>query len=98
MRDHQNTAGLGRRQDQQGGGQGGQGQGGNQDGRVTVKVIGDIHRTLRSICRAPDLSHANLAYFYQWSQEMMHTIETARTNDPQYNRINIEFIYGSIDL
>ena len=28
----------------------------------------------------------------------MHTIETARTNDPQYNRINIEFIYGSIDL
>ena len=29
---------------------------------------------------------------------MMHTIETARTNNPQYNRINIEFIYGSIDL
>ena len=46
VRDHQNVAGLGRRQDQQGGGQGGQGQGGNQDGRVMVKAIGDIHRTL----------------------------------------------------
>ena len=63
-----------------------------------VKQIGDIHRTLRSICRAPDLTHANLADFDQWSQEMMHTIETARTNESQYNRINIEFIYGSIEL
>ena len=98
MRAHHNAAGLGGGQDQQGGGQGGRGQGGNQDIRTTVKTIGDIHRTLRSICRAPDLSHANLADFDQWSQEMMHTIETARTNDPQYNRINIEFIYGSIDL
>ena len=42
--------------------------------------------------------HANLADFDQWSKKMMHTIETARTNDPQYNRINIEFIYGSIEL
>ena len=25
-------------------------------------------------------------------------IETARTNESQYNRVNIEFIYGSIDL
>ena len=63
-----------------------------------VKAIGDIHQTLQSICQAPDLSHANLADFDQWSQEMTHTIETARTNDPQYNWINIEFIYGSIDL
>ena len=98
MRDHYNAAGLGGGQDQQGGGQGGRGQVGNQEARTTVKAIGDIHRTLQSICRAPDLSHANLADFDQWSQEMMHTIETARTNDPQYNRINIEFIYGSIDL
>ena len=86
VRDNQNAAGQGRRQDQQGGGQ------------VTVKAIGDIHRTLRSICRSPDLTHANLADFDQWSQEMMHTIETAQTNDPQYNRINIEFIYRSIEL
>ena len=87
MRDElQNAAGQGRRQDQQG------------NGQAMVKQIGDIHRTLWSICRAPDLSHANLADFDQWSQEMMHTIETARTNEPQYNRINIKFIYGSIEL
>ena len=76
----------GRRQDQQ------------ATGQVLVKQIGDIHRTLRSICWAPDLSHANLADFDLWSQEMMHAIEAARTKEGQYNQVNIEFIYRSIEL
>ena len=67
-------------------------------GHAVVKQIGEVHRTLRNICRAPDLSQANLADFDQWSEEMIHTIEVARTNESQYNKVNIEFIYGSIEL
>ena len=65
---------------------------------VAVKQVGEVHRTLRNICRAPDLSHANLADFDQWAEEMIHTIDAARTNTGEYNKVNIEFIYGSIKL
>ena len=65
---------------------------------AVVKQVGEVHRTLRNICRAPDLSHANLADFDQWAEEMLHTIEAARTNNADYNKVNIEFIYGSIEL
>ena len=65
---------------------------------IAVKQVGEVHRTLRNICRAPDLSHANLADFDQWAEEMVHTIEAARTNTGEYNKVNIEFIYGSIKL
>ena len=47
---------------------------------VAVKLVGDVHRTLRNICRAPELSQANLADFDQWAEEMIHTIDAARTN------------------
>ena len=63
-----------------------------------VKLAGDVFRTMRGICRAPELTQANLADFDQWSDEMLHTIDAARTNEPTYNRINIEFIYGNISL
>ena len=63
-----------------------------------VKLAGDVFRTMRGICRAPELTQANLADFDQWSDEMLHTIDTARTNEPTYNRVNIEFIYGNISL
>ena len=63
-----------------------------------VKLAGDVFRTMRGICRAPELTQANLADFDQWSDEMLHTIDTARTNEPSYNRVNIEFIYGNISL
>ena len=65
---------------------------------VQVKLVGDVHRTMRSICRAPELTQANLADFDQWAEEMIHTIDAARTNEFQYNKVNIEFIYGSIAL
>ena len=65
---------------------------------IQVKLVGDVHRTLRNICRAPELSQANLADFDQWAEEMIHTIDAARTNTSEYNKVNIEFIYGSIDL
>ena len=65
---------------------------------VVVKQVGEVHRTLRNICRAPDLSQANLADFDQWAEEMIHTIDAARTNTSDYNKVNIEFIYGSIEL
>ena len=39
-----------------------------------------------------------LSDFDQWKQEMHNTIVSARTNDPKYNQVNIEFIYASIDL
>ena len=65
---------------------------------VQVKLVGDVHRTMRNICRAPELTQANLADFDQWSEEMIHTIDAARTNEAQYNKVNIEFIYGSIGL
>ena len=41
---------------------------------VQVKLVGDVHRTMRSICRAPELTQANLADFDQWAEEMIHTI------------------------
>ena len=44
---------------------------------AVVKQVGEVHRTLRNICRAPDLSHANLADFDQWAEEMLHAIEAA---------------------
>ena len=65
---------------------------------IQVKLVGDVHRTLRNICRAPELSQANLADFDQWAEEIIHTIDAARTNTSDYNKVNIEFIYGSIDL
>ena len=65
---------------------------------IAVKQVGEVHWTLRNICRAPDLSHTNLADFDQWAEEMLHTIEAARTNCGDYNKVNIEFIYGSIEL
>ena len=65
---------------------------------VAVKLAGDVFRTMRGICRAPELTQANLADFDQWAEEMLHTIDTARTNEPHYNRVNIEFIYGYISL
>ena len=65
---------------------------------VAVKLVGEVHRTLRNICRAPELSQANLADFDQWAEEMIHTIDAARTNTSDYNKVNIEFIYGSIEL
>ena len=65
---------------------------------VAVKLVGDVFRTMRGICRAPELTQANLADFDQWAEEMLHTIDAARTNEYQYNRVNIEFIYGYISL
>ena len=65
---------------------------------VQVKLAGDVFRTMRNICRAPELTQANLSDFDQWAEEMLHTIETARTNEAVYNRQNIEFIYGNISL
>ena len=65
---------------------------------IAVKLAGDVFRTMRGICRAPELTQANLADFDQWAEEMLHTIDTARTNEPHYNRVNIEFIYGNISL
>ena len=65
---------------------------------IAVKLAGDVFRTMRGICRAPELTQANLADFNQWAEEMLHTIDTARTNEPHYNRVNIEFIYGYISL
>ena len=65
---------------------------------VKVKLAGDVFRTMRNICRAPELTQANLSDFDQWADEMIHTIETARTNEAIYNRQNIEFIYGNISL
>ena len=65
---------------------------------AVVKQVGEVHQTLRNICRAPDLSHANLADFDQWAEEMLHAIEAAQTNSADYYKVNIEFIYGSIEL
>ena len=53
---------------------------------------------MHSICQIPKLSHTTLLDFDQWKQEMLNTIESARTNDPKYNKVNIKFIYASIDL
>ena len=53
---------------------------------------------MHAICQITKLSHATLSDFDQWKQEMLNTIESARTNDPKYNKVNIEFIYASIDL
>ena len=62
-------------------------------GHAVVKQIGDVHWTLRNICRAPDLSQANLADFDQWSQEMMHTIEAAQNQrepiQPGQHRVHL---------
>ena len=65
---------------------------------IAVKLAGDVFRTMRGICRAPELTQANLADFDQWAEEMLHTIDTARMNESSYNRVNIEFIYGNISL
>ena len=85
-------------------GRGGQGRGEHHQGQSTfenrdpVKAIGDVRRTMHAICQIPKLSHAMLSDFDQWKQEMHNTIVSARTNDPKYNQVNIEFIYASIDL
>ena len=68
------------------------------DGRDPVKAIGDMRRTMHAICQIPKLSHATLSDFDQWKQEMYNTITSARTDDPKYNQVNIEFIYASIAL
>ena len=65
---------------------------------LQVKLVGDVHQTMKNICRAPELSQANLADFDQWAEEMIHTIDAARTNSSEYNKVNIEFSYGSIGL
>ena len=70
----------------------------NFEGRDPVKAIGDVRRTMHAICQIPKLSHATLSDFDQWKQEMYNTIASARTDDPKYNQVNIEFIYASIAL
>ena len=70
----------------------------NIEGRDPVKAIGDVRRTMHAICQIPKLSHAMLSDFDQWKQEMYNTIASARTNEPKYNQVNIEFIYASIAL
>ena len=65
-----------------------------------VKLAGDVFRTMRGICRAPELTQANLADFDQWSDEMLHTIDTARTNEtllqPGEYRVSSTETYPSI--
>ena len=75
---------------------------GNRDqafnNRDPVKAVGDMHRTMYAICQINKLSHAMLSDFDQWKQEMLNMIDSAWTNDPKYNWVNIELIYASIDL
>ena len=84
--------------------QGGHGHGNSHHGqahhnaRYPVKAIGDVRRTMHAICQIPKLSHATLSDFDQWKQEMQNTITSARTDEPKYNQVNIEFIYASIAL
>ena len=70
----------------------------HHDARDPVKAIGDVRRTMHAICQIPKLSHAMLLDFDQWKQEMQNTIASARTDEPKYNQVNIEFIYASITL
>ena len=91
----QNNIGLGQLNRGRGNSQFGQV---HQDARDPVKAIGDVRRTMHAICQIPKLSHATLSDFDQWKQEMENTITSARTDDPKYNQVNIEFIYSSIDL
>ena len=98
----QNANGLGQAGQNQAAGEGGpnlnQGDGLLEDHRDRVKLIRDIHWTLRAISKAPLLSSTNLSDFDQWANELMNAIKTAKTDEARYNRINIDFIYSSIDL
>ena len=95
----QNANGLGQAGQNQAAGEGGpnlnRGDGLLEYHRDRVKLVRDIHQTLQAISEAPLLSSANLSDFDQWANKLMNA---TKTDKARYNWINIDLIYGSINL